>query len=201
MMMRRAGRVLAQYSFRQQQLQVRNFSSVRMVQNLASEPASINNQEGKYMRPFSVVANSEQGAKTVVTSDTDPQLFCIMDESMKSGGKAEGMTPLQNVLGSLAGCEVATARFIAGQMGIQIGAMRFPKIVGWLDVRGFGKGDTSVPLHFQRVDMVCEIETDASEETINILKERVEAQCPVYGLFKAANCRMNIDWQIVKIPK
>jgi uncharacterized OsmC-like protein len=113
----------------------------------------------------------------------------------------QGVSPLQSALGALAGCEIATARFIAGQMKIKIGSMNFPKVVGWLDVRGYGKGDTSVQLHFQRVDMVCEIETDATQEVIDILKDRVEHQCPVYGLYRAAGVQFNVEWKIISMKK
>lgn len=113
--------------------------------------------------------------------------------------KEQSLTPLQVSLGSLAGCEVATMRYLAHQMKLNIGEVTHKRIEGWFDVRGFAKGEQGVPAHFQHVDIEIVVETDATEEQIAVLKERVEVQCPVHSMFRASGCQMNSKWTVKKM--
>lgn len=148
--------------------------------------------DNKYLRSYNITAayDTSTNGPLVVQNAKNPQVTFSINLADKN------MSPLHYTLIALAGCEIATAEFLAKSMGLHLGRIKFNKIEGLIDYRGYVKGDSTVPLHWQIVNMDAEFETNATEEQFNILRERVEKQCPVFGLFKASGCKMNINWKI-----
>ncbi|AKS37257.1 osmotically inducible protein C [Anoxybacillus gonensis] len=116
----------------------------------------------------------------------------VIDEAKQMGGQDLGANPLQMLLGALAACENVTARVVAREMNFDLQDMTFT-VKGQFDPRGF-MGDPSVRPYFDNVSVEVAVKTNESEERIMQLKEKVEARCPVYTLFKAAGVQMNDQW-------
>lgn len=152
----------------------------------------------QYLRSYAVNGFSKDSRSDMIISHPkNPDVSFKIEFSQTNKDKM--LSPLQYSLGSLAGCEVATLRFLAKQMGLHVGSVEHKKVEGWLDVRGYGKGDPTIPSHFQRVEIEALVETDATDEQLKLLKERVEHQCPIHSMFKASGCHVNSTW-ISKTP-
>lgn len=87
-----------------------------------------------------------------------------------------------------------TLYYIARKLNIDIG-----KVVitadGFVDPRGF-RGEESVPSHFNKVILDVHIHSLEGEDVIGQLKEKVETQCPVHSLFKAAGVQVESQWVV-----
>jgi putative redox protein len=116
----------------------------------------------------------------------------ITDEPKKAGGSDTGPTPLQTVLAALAGCEQATATYIAKEMGINLKSITF-NIEGEFDARGFLAVE-GVPARFQKVKVNARVQTDASQQQIDELAKQVHRRCPVACLFHCAGVQMDATW-------
>ena len=145
-----------------------------------------------YAITASCAANS---SKTAIVAKNSINVPIITLGGTAGNEEGAGMTPLEASLGTLVACQASTARYIAGKiLNIKIGAISFPVVEGTLDLNGFYTG--SVPSHFNKVNVVCEVETAESKETIAKLFELVEKQCPLHSLMHAAHVEMNFSWSI-----
>ena len=54
-------------------------------------------------------------------------------------------------------------------------------------------GGTRTSVHVRDIEPVC---TDEPESRVNQLIKNVEYRCPVLNLLRAADVRLNVDWQI-----
>lgn len=116
----------------------------------------------------------------------------VLDESERMGGGDTGPNPMQTALTALASCENVTANAVAKEMDFDLKGLTF-QVTGTFDPRGF-MGDSSVRPYFEEVDVDVEVETTESEERIKELQAQVEARCPIYTMFNAADVKMNDNW-------
>lgn len=116
----------------------------------------------------------------------------VLDESEMMGGGNTGPNPMQTALTALASCENVTANVVAKEMDFDLEDLNF-KVSGTFDPRGF-MGDSSVRAYFEEVTVDVKVTTSESDERIKELQAQVEARCPIYTLFNAANVKMNDNW-------
>jgi uncharacterized OsmC-like protein len=62
-------------------------------------------------------------------------------------------------------------------------------------VRG-PKGVPGVRPYFEKADMTIVLYTDEPEKRVNQLIRNVEYRCPVMNLMRAADVKLNVDWQV-----
>ncbi|KAL9650078.1 hypothetical protein ABK040_016400 [Willaertia magna] len=177
------------FSQPQPQLQLyKNFSQHLVV--LFTE----NVDNNKYLKTYSVKGFSKSGSTVETTAITTcPNVKVILDEPKPIGANL-GPTPLEHALMSLLGCEIITARRVAQVNKLNIKEVNCTKMEGTLDVRGM-RAVEGIQVHFQKVEMAFEVETNETDEKVQELKEKVESTCPVYQLFKAAGCKLNAEWK------
>ena len=116
----------------------------------------------------------------------------VLDESEALGGKNTGPNPMQTALAALVSCENVTANMAAREMDFDLKCLTI-NVSGTFDPRGF-MGDASVQPYFEEVTINVKVDTTESDERIQLIKEQVEARCPIYTLFKAAGVKMNDTW-------
>lgn len=135
------------------------------------------------------VSGENEGLKSIVKAGKHE---VIVDEAPQMGGKNEGPNPLQYMLSALVGCGNVVAHLVAKEMEFDLQGLTF-EASGEFDPRGF-MGDPNVRTYFETVTVNVKVKTSESEERIKELQEKVEARCPVYGTFKAANIEMKGAW-------
>lgn len=116
----------------------------------------------------------------------------IVDEAPQMGGNNEGPNPLQYMLSALVGCGNVVAHLVAKEMNFDLQGLSF-EATGEFDPRGF-MGDPNVRTYFETVTVDVKVETSESDERIEQLREQVEARCPVYGTFRAADVELKGAW-------
>ena len=85
------------------------------------------------------------------------------------------------MLAALGSCQEITYRAYATAMGIPISKIS-ASVEGDIDFRGFFGVDESVRAGYKQIRIVMDIESDATDEQIDALKEAVDAHCPVLDM-------------------
>jgi len=115
----------------------------------------------------------EQNHKTTFALDTDhPELFAAEDN---------GVTPVEMVLGGLAGCLTAGVASVAQNREIQLNSVR-ATIEGDMDLQGILGIDRDVRNGFSEIRVRYEIDADASPEAIQGLVAQSQKRSAVYDV-------------------
>ena len=124
------------------------------------------------------------------------------DVTTSQGGTNKAAQPVLLLLASLAGCELATARYVAFKSNprIVMGKIEF-EINGNRDERGA----LHLPMYTEppepaRLEHVwgsaTVYDTNASQEQISALGAEVHRRCPIANMIILSGCRLDIDWKI-----
>ena len=81
-------------------------------------------------------------------------------------------------MAALAACQETTYRIFAEDMGIHIGKISV-QLRGTQDLRGFMALDEETPAGFTKIVGQIFIQSDATEEELELLRQRVDQHCPV----------------------
>ncbi|KAL0489824.1 hydroperoxide reductase [Acrasis kona] len=163
-----------------------------------SEHEKDNHKEAEEKYKTFVISSKAPKSK-VTTKVASPDGFeLVFDEpsELDKRGKEKGMTPLHGLLGTLAACETATARFHAAQQKLDIGEIKFKKVEGTINSRAFVGTEKDVQPYFLNVNVEAEIDTSIGQDKLNEFKEVVEKHCPVYTLLKAAKVDIKSTWTV-----
>lgn len=115
-----------------------------------------------------------------------------VDEPAERGGTDVAATPLETMLAAFLSCTNVIAHVVAGDMGLKIDGMKL-EAVGEFDNRGvFAKADVSVP--FPRILLEVGLDTDATPDQIEALREAVARRCPVSVILRQAGTRIEERW-------
>lgn len=141
------------------------------------------------IRTIRLQSRSANGMRTVARVR---DFAVIGDEPRALGGQDSGPTPMEWVLAGLASCMTVTARLVAKELGLQLGAVSFA-LEGDLDVRGlFGQAD--VRPDFQTVRGTVRLGAPVASDVLEQLREAVHRRSPAYQLFRAAGVDLQIAW-------
>lgn len=131
---------------------------------------------------------------------SDGTFTMVTDVPASMGGGDTGPQPVNALLSALCGCKTATAAFVALKMRprVNLRGLRF-EIRAERDERGalglpLGE-DTGVPAMLQRVEGVCVVEEDISDDEIAFVAHQVHKRCPVANMFEASGCVVDIKWK------
>jgi putative redox protein len=123
--------------------------------------------------------------------------YLVTDEPIAHGGTGEGPSPLQTVLGALAGCESVTFNRTAADLDFDYESITY-EAEFTIDIRG-RLGNRAVRQHFQTVRLEATVVTSESEDRLREIVEETEARCPVYNLINDAGVNLEVRW-IRKLP-
>ena len=133
--------------------------------------------DGKATNPIDVVIESiNQGGFQTKILIRDHEI--ISDQPYGFNGQNKGPKPSELVLAALAACQETTYRIFAEDMGIQIGKISV-QLRGAQDLRGFMAMDNEIPAGFINIEGKVFIQSDATEEELERLRQRVDQHCPV----------------------
>jgi putative redox protein len=131
---------------------------------------------------FSAESRGEEGLhRRVAIRD-----FVIdVDEPPVLGGTDRAPNPVEYALAALATCQEITYRLHAAALGIPLHEVSV-KLEGDIDLRGFFAVDEGVRPGFSEIRGSVRLDSPASPEQLQHLKEVVDAHCPVLDLFRNA---------------
>ena len=102
----------------------------------------------------------------------------VIDEPAALGGTDAGPNPVEFVLASFAGCINVVIHMVAKERGVEIRGLRV-NVQGELDPSRLMNILTDHRAGFQSIEMVAEIDSDATDEEIDELLRIAETRCPV----------------------
>jgi uncharacterized OsmC-like protein len=118
-------------------------------------------------------AGGEQSHRQKYTLDTDhPEIFASADN---------GVTPVEMVLGGLAGCLTAGVAAVATNRGIQLRSVR-ATLEGDMDLAGILGIDSDVRNGFDTIRVRYEIDADASQAEIEAVVAQSQKRSAVYDV-------------------
>ena len=132
---------------------------------------------GEAINPINVAIESKnQGGFQTKILIRDHEI--ISDQPFGFDGQNKGPKPSELVLAALAACQETTYRIFAEDMGIDIGEISV-KLKGTQDLRGFMALDDEIPAGFTNIVGQIFIQSDATEEELELLRQCVDQHCPV----------------------
>ena len=102
----------------------------------------------------------------------------IVDQPANMESTDRGPRPSEYVLAALAACHEVTYRLYADAMGISLDSVAV-KVTGVSDAKGFFSVDEETPAGFSEIYGSIAIESDASDDDIERLRQVVNRHCPV----------------------
>ena len=150
---------------------------------------------GEAINPIEVVIESEnQGGFQTKILIRDHEI--ISDQPFGFNGQNKGPKPSELILAALAACQETTYRIFAEDMGIDIGEISV-KLKGTQDLRGFMAIDDETPAGFTNIVGQVFIQSDATDEELELLRQRVDQHCPVLDDLRRP---VEVSFSIVKRP-
>lgn len=107
----------------------------------------------------------------------------ILDEPASGGGTDKGPNQLQYLLGALAGCYTAMARFVASEMGLKIDSMSC-RAEAELNPDGLLDKDPKARPGFSSVTLTYKFESKEPADKLAIWIEKTNKRCPVKDIFE-----------------
>jgi uncharacterized OsmC-like protein len=104
-----------------------------------------------------------------------------VDEPPALGGTDSGPNPVELILASLGTCQEITYRAYATALGIPLDKVSVT-VEGDIDLRGFFAVDESVRAGYEAVRGTVHLESSASEEQLQQLRDVVNGHCPVLDI-------------------
>ena len=133
--------------------------------------------DGEAINPINVVVESEnQGGFQTKILIRDHEI--ISDQPYGFRGQNSGPKPSELVLAALAACQETTYKIFAEDMGIHIDKIAV-RLSGYQDLRGFMALDDEIPAGFTVIKGTVFIQSEASDEELQLLQRRVDQHCPV----------------------
>ena len=140
---------------------------------------------------MSMSATGETHARTKINVR---DVSSVIDEPEARGGTNEGLTPTETLMASLIGCTNVISTRLAHKIGIELGEMDIQRSAKF-DRRGtLLEEEIDVP--FSEVTMDIEIDTDATEEQINMLKIDLAKFCPIAKVLRGSGVNIIEKWII-----
>lgn len=101
-----------------------------------------------------------------------------------TGGDGTEACSAKMMLESLVGCAGVTLRAVATAMEIGIEKSSSIEAIGHLDFRGTLGLDRSIPVGFEKIELIFDLKTDCDDEKTEKMIELTERYCVVYQTIK-----------------
>ena len=140
---------------------------------------------------MSMSATGETHARTKINIR---DVSSVIDEPEARGGTNEGLTPTETLMASLIGCTNVISKRIAHKIGIELGEMDI-QLSAKFDRRGTML-EEEIDVPFSEVIMDIEVDTNATEEQINMLKIDLAKFCPIAKVLRGGGVNIIENWII-----
>jgi putative redox protein len=114
----------------------------------------------------------------------------IIDEPPKLGGKGLGPNPLTHLLGSLMACTSYTLTMVTNELKLPLFNRATWSASGEYDLRGLQGIDNATDARFQSITLKGVVDTDASQEDLDKIRDQIEKRCIVAATLGASGMKM-----------
>lgn len=125
----------------------------------------------------SVSIESKLNEKFVIESDIRGHKV-VIDQPANAGGTDTGVTPLEMVFASLAGCIGSIGRIVAMQQRLDVRGMTI-KVEGELDTDGLLGKPIEGRIGFDGITVSVDVDADMTDEEKTAFIHEVDRRCPV----------------------
>jgi uncharacterized OsmC-like protein len=156
------------------------FSGRPLLRGLQSAESSARVRSGykeSAMPKKSVVVESKLNEKFVIESDIRGHSI-VLDQPESAGGTDAGVTPMELLFASLAGCIGTIGRVAAMQQRIELRGMNI-RVEGDFDVDGLLGKPTDGRVGFDGITITVDIDADLTDEEKDRFIHEVDRRCPV----------------------
>jgi uncharacterized OsmC-like protein len=128
------------------------------------------------------IFNSRSALKEGFHSEVNLRQHQItVDEPPTLGGTDQGPNPVELILAALGTCQEITYRAYATALGIPLESVSV-ELEGELDLRGFFAVSDQVRAGYQQIKGTVRLQSSASAEKLQQLRDVVNAHCPVLDI-------------------
>eukprot|EP00930_Biecheleria_cincta_P088856 TRINITY_DN78116_c0_g1_i1.p1 TRINITY_DN78116_c0_g1~~TRINITY_DN78116_c0_g1_i1.p1 ORF type:complete len:172 (+),score=36.90 TRINITY_DN78116_c0_g1_i1:84-599(+) len=147
------------------------------------------------------LTSTGSGCKTHTV--TDDGFHITSDTPSAAGGTGSAPQPVQLLLASLAGCEQATAHFVAAKLRLSAPIRKIDFDIRaerdeWGSMAPPIQKDPEVASRLQRIWGTATVFTDATEEEVAKVAAAVKVRCPVANMVLASGCKLDVMWSKAK---
>jgi len=132
-------------------------------------------------RALSTVETRSHQRDGLNSAVTVRQFTVDVDEPRALGGLDKAPTPLEYILVALSSCQEITYRLYADALGIPLNGVSV-RLTGEIDLRGFFNVDPNVRAGYQKIEAEVILDSPASEQELERLKDLVDRHCPVLDM-------------------
>lgn len=111
------------------------------------------------------------------------QFSVAIDEPKGLGGQDTAPNPVELILAALGSCQEITYRLYADALGIPLNGVSV-KLSGSVDLRGFFNVDDTVRPGYQGIEAEVALDSPASDDELQRLKDIVDQHCPVLDILR-----------------
>lgn len=129
------------------------------------------------MAKKSVSIESKLNEQFVIESDIRGHKV-VIDQPKNAGGTDSGVTPLEMLFASLAGCIGSIARIVAMQKRLDVRGMTIT-VEGELDTDGLLGKPIDGRIGFEGMTVTVDVDSDMTAEEKDAFIHEVDARCPV----------------------
>ena len=146
------------------------------------------------LKHYKLTAQSASGSSVVSQAEGHT---LRTDLPRATGGADTAAQPVIHLLHALAGCELATATYVARRMRLKIGGIRF-ELEAHRDERGALHlpidAEPPVPARLLEVRGRAYVDTTEPQSKIDELAARVHVRCPVASMIVASGAVLDVDF-------
>jgi len=124
---------------------------------------------------YSIKAKNKGTTKTVVKARN---FEFIIDEPVVAGGEDMGATPVEYLIGALAGCMGVVCSKVASEMGLTLNSVNFD-IEGDIDTDKFMGKNLEKRSGYEEIRVKIDADIDANSQTKYQWIKAVKERCPV----------------------
>ena len=147
--------------------------------------------ENLHLETFKAQAQGNGWPTTVAITNTEWTFK--LDEPVQDGGSNSGANPMQYFTASLAGCQNEQAQVVADELSLTVEQININVEID-LDLSGFmGNSDHSNG-SYKNVRLNALVLTEATDEQIKSLGQKVDARCPILALLRTSGCKIESNW-------
>lgn len=130
------------------------------------------------------------------TDITTRDVSAITDEPVERGGTNKGMSPTETLFAALVGCTNNIATRIAHSMKLTFDINEIVCEVEF-DRRGVLL-DERVEVPFPNAKLIIDVNTNASDEQLEQIREKLPMYCPVSMVIRQSGTNIVEEWKVTK---
>jgi uncharacterized OsmC-like protein len=115
----------------------------------------------------------------------------VVDEPPKLGGKGLAANPLTHLFGALMACTSYTATMVIKELNLPLFNRAAWSASGEYDLRGLQSVNADVDARFSKILLKGVVDTDASQEDLDMIRDQIEKRCIVAATLSASGMKMD----------